>query len=112
MSSRPGITLESFIEWNWDLVVMNGEPDANVSLGLAEMMGNIKPRPRITPEQFAPIVAVYEPYREHVEYNLDEFDEENQSWRDYAGYAFSIPDHVTEEARRLVLLLKNDRGQG
>jgi hypothetical protein len=102
MSSRPGLTLESFIEWNWDLVVMDDSPDANVSLRLAEMMGKIHLRPRITPEQFSPILALYEPYREHVEHNLAEFDDETQSWRDYAGYAFSIPKEVDDAARSLV----------
>lgn len=31
------------------------------------------------------VMALLEPYREHVDYLMDDFDEENQSWRGYCG---------------------------
>ncbi len=98
MSSLPGFSLESFLLWNFDLVV-DGEDEANISLGLAEWLGNIKPRPRMSPEKFAELVAIFEPHREQVEYKLSAFDEETQSWRDYAGYAFDWLPTLSDEQR-------------
>lgn len=99
MSSLPGYDLEDFVAWNFDLVVEE-QGEANPSLGLAEALGTRKPRPRLTKEQFAAVLAPFEPYRERVEHALHEFDEENQSWRDYAGYSFDyIPDAVYEAAQ-------------
>lgn len=85
MSSLPGVTLESFLMWNYDLIV-DGDGSANQSMAIAEACGVSSRRRRITAEQFAPLVAVFEPHREDVENWLLDFDEENQSWRDYAGY--------------------------
>lgn len=70
MSSLPGYTLEEYIAWNWDLVV-DDNSGVNTSLHLAEALGmSTTARPRITKEQFAPILALYEPYREQVENKL------------------------------------------
>lgn len=49
----------------------------------------------ITPEQFAKLVGVYEPYREQIEKILDDFDDDTMSWRTYLGSAF---DSVAEDA--------------
>lgn len=98
MSSLPGFSLESFLLWNFDLVV-DGQDEANVSLGLAEAIGNIKPRPRMSPEKFAALVAIYEPHRERVEYLLSDFDEETQSWRTYAYYCFDWLPELSSEQR-------------
>lgn len=38
MSSLPGFTLEAFLCWQYDLIV-EGEEEANLSLGLAEFLG-------------------------------------------------------------------------
>ena len=35
MSSLPGLTLESYVLWNYDLIV-ESQPDANFSLALAK----------------------------------------------------------------------------
>lgn len=94
MSSLPGYDLEDFVAWNFNLVV-EGQGEANLSLGIAEAIGNIKARPCLTRGEFAAVVAPFEPYRERIEDALLEFDEENQAWRDYAGNAFDyIPDEV------------------
>lgn len=98
MSSLPGFDLESFLLWNFDLVV-DGHDEANISLGLAEALGNIKPRPRMSPEKFAELVAIFEPHREQVEDKLSDFDKETQSWRDYAGYAFDWLPTLSAEQR-------------
>lgn len=97
MSSLPGYSLEDYLMWNFDLVV-DGDTSANPSQAIAEAMGTSpEPRPRITGEQFAPIVAAYEPWRAYVQNRLSEFDEETQSWRDYAGYAFeNLPDQLRD----------------
>lgn len=98
MSSLPGFSLESYLLWNFDLVVEDQE-EANVSLGLAEALGNIEPRPRMSQADFAKLAARYEPYREQVEYLLGDFDEETQSWRDYAFYCFDwLPNLLAEPA--------------
>lgn len=85
MSEIPGYTLEAFVEWEWNFVVI-GESDKNFNLAVAEMLNGNYKRPRITKEQFDKLVALYEPYREMIEYRLDQFDEENQSWRGYCNY--------------------------
>lgn len=94
MSSRPGLDLEDYLAWLYDLVVV-GQDDPNFSLGLAEALGNIEPRPRLTQEQFKGLTDLMEDVRESVEDKLLDFDEENQSWRDYACYAFEYT--FTEE---------------
>ena len=99
MSSLPGYSLEEYLMWNFDLVV-DGDASANQSQAIAEAIGtSLCPRPRITGEQFAPIVAAYEPWRKFIQGRLSDFDEENQSWRDYAGYSFEhLPDELSEWA--------------
>lgn len=88
MSSRPGFKLEDLLRWDFDLKV-EGLHDANTNLRLAELIGTAtKVRRTLTPEQFAPIVAIYEEVRDTAERLLEEYDEETQSWRDYAGYSF------------------------
>jgi hypothetical protein len=86
MSEIPGYTLESFLLWNFDLVA-EGHDEADLSLGLAEMLGTIPLRPRLSQERFAKIVADFEPHRERVEESLRDYDPDH-SWRDYASYAF------------------------
>lgn len=73
--------------WNYDLIV-DGDGSANPSLEIAEALGVQTGRRRLTQEQFAPVVALFEEHREYVEGRLEEFDEETMSWRDYAGYSF------------------------
>lgn len=101
MSSIPGYELEDYVMWNHDLIV-DGKDGANESLRIAEALGTSTRRIRITGAQFAPILALYEPYRGMVEHLLQEFDDENQSWRDYAGCAFdAIPDGISDAANEL-----------
>ena len=93
MSSLPGLDLESYVMWQHDLIV-DGDGSANPSLVMAEALGTVPRRLCLTKDQFAKVLNVYEHLREDIERKLGEFDEENQSWRDYAGYAFSF---VTDE---------------
>lgn len=104
MSSLPGLTLEEYVMWDLDLIV-DGESMANPSLALAEAMGVRTGRRRLTLAQFQPILSLYEPFRDAIEYKLEDYSEEDcGSWRDYAGYAFEfIPDLVREQARQLVV---------
>lgn len=102
MSSCPGSYLEDYLMWNYDLIV-NGDTGANPSLAIAEAMGTIKRRPALTSEQFAPLVALWEPWREYIERSLSYFNEEEQSWRDYAGYAFDdVPKTLFDEGLALL----------
>jgi hypothetical protein len=70
--------------WAYDLRVVD-KPDANTSLMMAEALGTSTHRKTITEDQFKPLVILYESYREYVEYRLDDFDEDTQSWRSYAS---------------------------
>ncbi len=52
------------------------------------------------------VMAILEPCREHTQYLLDEFDEAEQSWRDYCcciwgwpGYDGSIPAGTADLVR-------------
>jgi hypothetical protein len=100
MSSLPGYTLEDYLRWNWNLIVV-GQPDANPSLRMAEALGVKTNRTTLTPEQFASYVQQYEPYREQVEQRLQDFDDETQSWRDYAGCAFDFLPELIPNAEVL-----------
>jgi hypothetical protein len=91
--------LEDFVAWGLDIKVEN-QPDPNLSLEIAEALGTAsRRRPILTEREFDPIVALFEPYREQVEWRLDEFEDEYMSWRDYAGASFDfIPDEVWAKA--------------
>lgn len=92
MSSIPGYTLESFILWQYDLIV-ESQPDANFSLSLAEVLGTSSRRLIVTDEVFKEILEPFEPHREQVERLMFDFDEDTQSWRDYGGSCFDfLPD--------------------
>ena len=96
MSSLPGLNLEDYVAWNYDLVVEDA-PEANWSLGAAEMLGTVSKRRRMTKAEFAKVLEHFEPYREQVENWLMDFEEDRQSWRDYAGYS-PVPHDVFERA--------------
>lgn len=78
---------------------MSGKPE---TMSDQEALGTSpNRRPRLTVEQFAPVVAMFEPHREYVEMRLADFDDEYQSWRDYAGYSFeNIPDALYDDGRK------------
>lgn len=101
MSSIPGYDLESFVAWELDLIV-NGDGSANPSRQIAEALGTATQRRKeVSAAEFARTLSPFEPYRETVEWRLLDFDEENQSWRDYASSAFDfIPDEVYATARQ------------
>lgn len=97
MSSLPGLTLESYVMWCYDLTVEEHK-DANFSLRVAEMMGNSSsPRPLLTQDEFKSIMSLVESKRDSVEDWLLDFDEENQSWRDYACNVEWWPDDVEKQ---------------
>jgi len=103
MSSLPGLTLEDFLAWNYDLIV-DGDGSANPSLSIAEALGTSSiPRKNITGQLFAALVTLFEPHRELVEERLGEFDGETQSWRDYAGVSFDfISQDTYRQGKRLL----------
>lgn len=105
MSSIPGYTTEMFLMWNYDLIVQGQEEkasEANFSLALAELLGHQTRRITVSQECFDQLMALFEPYAEQIEDRLSDFDEENQSWRDYAGYAFDfIPDSVLAQGQAI-----------
>lgn len=99
MSTIPGYTLEDYVMWELDLIV-DGDGHANLSLQVAEAMGQQTRRTNITANQFGKIMELFEPYRAKVESALLDYDYEYQSWRDYAGIAFDfIPEDVLTKAR-------------
>lgn len=106
MSSCPGYTLEAFLCWQYNIIV-EGRDDANFSLGLAEHIGNIPPRLILTETQFQSIINLFEQYREQVEDRLSDFDEDELSWRSYAGYAFDfIPEDIYQCAESIIAEMK------
>lgn len=107
MSSLPGYTLEDYVAWRLDIVI-EGQPDPNFSLFMAEALGTIPPRPVLSQEEFKNVLDLYEPFRQQVEYLLREYDEEAQSWRDYAEYGFDfIPDETDKQAYTLIHYYKH-----
>lgn len=111
MSSIPGYTLESFLIWNLNLIVEDTE-EANFSLSCAELIGTVHQRPMLTQEQFKQILALFDPVivsdstetiREMVERRLDDFEEDEQSWRDYCNYVDTdVPEELYDKARALI----------
>lgn len=86
MSSIPGYTLELYVEWLHDLVIEK-QTGPILSLRMAEMLTPHSARRKVlTEEQFAGVIAFYEPHRESIENWLSDFDEEKQGWRSYSGY--------------------------
>jgi hypothetical protein len=103
MSSLPGYTLEDFIKWDLNIIVEN-QSDANFSIKFAECLGLIDfKRPILTELQFKQIISIFEKYRKNVEQKLDDYDEDEQSWRSYAGCNFEfIKDDHYNEAKELL----------
>ena len=98
MSSLPGYTLESFVAWQWNLIVEE-LPESNVSLGMAEFFGTVSRRKTLTQTEFKEIISLYLPYRQIIEGRLADFDEETQSWR---GYAEVVDPDIPEEVQRKI----------
>lgn len=108
MSSLPGLSLEAFLCWQYDITVV-GHEEANISLGMAEILGNIPRRPLLTEEQFKTIINLFEPYREQVEDRLLDFEEDEMSWRSYACYAFDfIPEELDPQVMAILAKLKEE----
>ena len=109
MSSCPGYKLEDYIKWDYNLLVENTN-DVNFSVGAASALGLIEDhRVVLTEEQFSQVIAIFEPCRKTVECYLCDFDEENQSWRDYCGMVDdSIAPHIHEAAKARIIELKNE----
>lgn len=104
MSTIPGYTLEKLLMWNYNLIV-EGDDTANVSMMIAERIGFADSRRKMISEaQFAPLIALFEPYRENIEYLLEEYSEEDcGSWRDYAQHVCErAPDEVWKQGRALL----------
>jgi hypothetical protein len=103
VSNKPGNSLESFVMWNYNLIV-DDDDTANESLRIAEILGTAtRRRPQITNEEFAPILVLFEPYRDRVEDLLNGHDDNEASWRDFAGYAFDfIPDEVYTQGAEII----------
>ena len=108
MSSLPGFKMEDYLAWCFNIGAQNN-PEANASLGIAEMLG-IAPhnvRPVLTQEQFKPLVDMFEPFREQIENRLSDFDDDAMSWRSYACSAFDfITDAHDKTARKYLATLR------
>lgn len=112
MSSCPGSKLEDYVSWNYSVVALGDLNESNPSLGIAEFVGNIQPRPRLKPDAFAQLVAVFEDWREHIELKLEEFWEQESGWRQYSSNAFyCVPDELYDEGGRVLdrILGRTDR---
>lgn len=103
MSTIPGYDLENYLMWYFNIKV-EGRSDANASLQIAEAIGTaLEYRKVLSEDQFQKIVHLFEPYREDTEYWLLNFDEDYQSWRDYAGFSdMRFPKEILEKAKNLI----------
>lgn len=104
MSTIPGYDLEDYVMWLLDIKVEN-HSDANESLRIAELLGtSTRNRKILSEKQFEKLIELFEEYRNSVESGLLDYDEETQSWRDYAGFSMEdrIPDSVVNEAHKLI----------
>jgi hypothetical protein len=105
--NKPGDTLEAFVMSTFNLVV-EGHKDSN----WVEKAYGPEGRQRrglipTTQEEFAPILALFERYREETEYAIEhfDFDDLNRSWDDYvyqvsqcpAPEAFSTAETMVDE---------------
>lgn len=94
MSSRPGLDLQDYVAWMFDVVVQD-QADPNFSLAAAELLGTAVCRRRIAQSDFKKVIRLFEPWRVQIEDKLLDFNEDTQSWRDYACYAFDfVPNHL------------------
>ena len=111
MSSRPGTKLEDYLLWRYDLTA-DGDYEPNRSLSIAEALGHRERRFNLNAEQLKELAAIFETWREHVEYLLLDYDEEESgSWRDYAGLCFDfIDDRLDKKAEEFIASLKNQSG--
>jgi len=110
MSTCPGRYLEDYVKWEYDLLVEDTK-DANASLEIADALGlSTKQRLVFTQEEFAELLNIFEPHREVVEHLLDEFDEEEQSWRGYTGCIdFVLPNNIDVEAWQIINRIKESK---
>jgi hypothetical protein len=101
MSHCPGPDLEDWITDWWRLVDVDGQHGTSIRRLYAGQL-------ILTKEQFQGLVEIYKPVREQIEERLSEYsEEENGSWRDYAGYAFDfIPKDVTDKAEEYLRPLR------
>lgn len=102
MSHCPGDRLEDWITDWWRLVDADGAYGSDIRRWYTGQWIFSK-------EQFQGLVAIYEPIRGEIEWRLQDYsEEENGSWRDYAGYAFDcIPKEIEEKAQAYVDSLKD-----
>lgn len=112
MSTIPGRTLEAYVMWEHDFIV-DGDNSANESLRIAESLGRPTGRVCITGAEFVRVLECYGPWRSQIEYALNTFSEDVQSWRDYAGYAFDfLPTSTLNEADRRAKELREKGAEG
>ena len=103
MSSCPGNEMEDYLRWLFNITVDDTE-DANTNLCIAEALGTSNGRRKnLTKDQFAILVAMYNEYRKSIENRLNDFDDDNMSWRTYASYAFDcLPEPLYDEGAAYV----------
>lgn len=106
MSSLPGRSLEAFLMWKYDLLV-EGLPDANSSQRILEAMGKPSERLKLTAREFRPLIDLYSNDRDEIETALNHFNEEEQSWRDYAGFSFYFTDKYDEAVKMYLSMVKS-----
>ena len=69
MSSLPGLTLEAFVAWQWNLVVQD-QPENNFSLGVAEYLGVQTHRPTEGP--YTPRIVLNPEVKDIFDFTIDD----------------------------------------
>lgn len=71
MSACPGTRLEDYVAWIYDVSIVQRHAQAIGDLGFQEGLGMAATQSILmTQEMFAPVLAIFEPYREYVEATL------------------------------------------
>lgn len=94
MSHCPGYTLEDWITDWYRIVDDVGQHGTGIRRFYSGQL-------ILNSEQFKKLVEIHEPIREYIENLLYNFDEEEQSWRDYCS-VFTIPEPIGIAAEQYI----------
>jgi hypothetical protein len=107
MNTFPGTGLEEFLEWKWKLI-----PAGVVDVTSVEQKRQERHYregcTQVTFNQFAPLVGLYEPWREMIEDNLGDFTGTDEStWLRYSDCVDTLVPELTHyQAREYIGMLK------
>jgi hypothetical protein len=97
MSLRRATTLEDFLAFLWKLEITSEMYEPKTTTLYTQ----------VTLNRFAPLVALYEKWREVIEIKLSEFKGgDDGAWLEYVDYVNNVPELIKTQAREYVHLVK------